>query len=109
MTVTVKRPKKIMILGVEFIVKYLPASRMDGDLGSADVQARTIKILETQDDANAASTLLHEVIHVILYMSGQGELLGMTGDKDTREESLVLALEHGLFSLVELKCLQNLP
>lgn len=104
-----KRPKKISISGIEYTIKYLPASKMNSDLGSADFSTRTIKILETLDEDNASSTLLHEIIHVILYTSGQAELLGPTGDEvgDRREESLVLALEHGLHSLVELKCQQN--
>ena len=99
---SVKRPSKVSIMGIEYKIKYLPSKQIDGDQGQAIFETRTIKILETLDEANANSTLLHEIIHVILYMTGQVEHL----DGDKAEESLVLALEHGLTPLVDLRVLK---
>ena len=45
--------------------------------------------------SNWKQTLLHESIHACLYFSGAGEGLTMS-----KEESIVLALEHGLWPLL---------
>jgi hypothetical protein len=68
--------------------------------GDSDIETRTIRLSRTANTtvAQAQRTLLHEVLHAILGVTGQTARLGFEG-----EEDLVTALERGLCPLVELK------
>ena len=65
--------------------------------GTTDRQGRIIEISlkENETDDQLESTILHEIIHAILYASGNHALIN---DED-KEESIVLALEYGLHQL----------
>lgn len=84
------RPTTIDILGIPFKIVY-PKKMGDGVMGEADPLNRIIKVKYGLGDEIFESTLLHEILHCILAMTGQSELL-----KHDHEESLVLAIEHGL-------------
>lgn len=86
-------PTQIDIMGIPFRIVY-PKKMPDGVMGEADPLNRTIKIKYGLKDEVFESTLLHEILHVILAITGQSERL-----KHDQEESLVLALEHGLTSI----------
>lgn len=63
-------------------------------MGEADPFNRVIKIKYGLSDDIFESTLLHEILHTILAMTGQSEFL-----KGEAEEALVIAIEHGLTSI----------
>lgn len=84
-------PNEITVLGQTFQIRLVPS--VDDD-GTCDGPNRMITVSETQTQAEADSTLLHEIIHAALFVSGHAETLG-----DDREEGIVLALEHALNGL----------
>lgn len=84
-------PRMVPVLGHKIKVrrvKVLECSEGDELLGSWDADAKMILI---QKDADWRTTLLHEILHAILSISGHSASL--TADQ---EESLVLALENAL-------------
>lgn len=87
----VKLPSEVMVLGHLFRVRLVPDVE---DLGSCTGHKRVITISEEQTQEQAESTLLHEIIHAALYVTGQSETLG-----EEREEGLVLAIEHALHAI----------
>lgn len=99
------KPVTILVMGIQYKIKYLPASKMVGIEGEADFTTKTIKILDTLSMASLHSTLLHEIVHIILYSTGISELFEPNENLD---EAVTLAIEHGLYPLVELKCLKIL-
>ena len=86
-------PRSVKILGQEVKVRVVPYLEDDGQdlLGAWNGETKTIFLLKGCD---WQSVLLHEICHAILYFSGAGE--GLTY---TKEESIVMALEHGLAPL----------
>lgn len=90
-----KRPPRfVTICGQKVKVRVVPYLEDGADelLGAFNGENKTIFILK---GSNWRQTLFHESIHAALYFSGAGE--GLTLSK---EESIVLALEHGLWSLL---------
>lgn len=91
--------RKVDILGVPFTVirstKKMPDEK---DHGETVVLDRRIYLNPTVNKTpdEMASTLLHEVIHAILGISGQDQLF-----KEDQEEGVVTALEHGLYPLIQ--------
>jgi hypothetical protein len=87
-------PRVISICGQKVkirVVAYLEDSNQEL-LGAFNAETKTIFLLR---GANWRQTLLHEICHAVLYFSGASE--GLT---ETKEESIVLALEHGLAPIV---------
>lgn len=94
-------PKKISILGQTFKIETVENMKdTDGSelLGLMTGHQRSIKLSSNLTDANRDEVLLHEIIHAVLYISGVSNLL-----KDNIEESIVVALEHGLNGIYKLK------
>jgi hypothetical protein len=90
-----KRPPRFVIICGQKVKVKVVAYLEDGSeelLGAFNGESKTIYILK---GSNWKQTLFHESIHAALYFSGAGE--GLTISK---EESIVLALEHGLWSLL---------
>lgn len=87
-------PRSVMICGQKVTVKVVAYLEDDAEelLGAFNGETKTIYILK---GSNWKQTLLHESIHACLYFSGAGEGLTMS-----KEESIVLALEHGLWPLL---------
>ncbi len=86
-----KRPPRfVCVCGQKVAVKVVEYLEDGSDelLGAFNSETKTIYILK---GSNWKTTLLHEVCHAVLYFTGAGE--GLTQSK---EESIVLALEHGL-------------
>lgn len=84
-----KRPKTIHICGHEVKVRYRKRLSADGFF-HPDRNEIEIKTIDTWKD-----TLLHEILHAVLFYSGQSQNF-----EDRAEESLVMALENGLKTLV---------
>lgn len=90
-----KLPTSVTVLGKDFDISYT----MDIDTntyGETNVLERTIKINSNKDKKE--STLLHEIIHAVLGVSGYSERMS-----EQEEEALVVLLENGLENLIELK------
>lgn len=80
-TVKVKTMKKLTESGIDLYGRYCP-------------EKREIHLL---DHERWAETLLHEIIHMILDLTGAIE-----GLSETDEERLVVALTSGIYPLIKL-------
>lgn len=87
-------PRSVMVCGHRLKVKVVPYLEDESEelLGAFNGETKTIYILKGSD---FRSILLHEICHAVLYFSGASE--GLTA---TKEESIVLALEHGIGPLI---------
>jgi hypothetical protein len=95
-----KAKEIVDILGIPFDVEYVEKIKdiEDGLLsGESDGSRHKISISksENQTEDHIESTILHEIIHSILYISGQNATLANMAI----EEGIVLALENGLHKL----------
>lgn len=89
-------PKKIMLLGQEISVHYVPYLEMANDceiLGAWNMNTRSIYLSKRATDWRYV--LLHEIIHAILALSGVDNCL-----KYANEEQIVQAIEIGLTPLI---------
>lgn len=71
------------------------------DFGEFFLYARTIKIKKEMPDDMKWETLFHELIHAAIGLSGISDTLESWGD--SIEEGIVVAIEHGLGEILELK------
>lgn len=87
-------PRSVTVCGHKIAVKVSEHLDDDGTdlLGAFNSETKTIYLLK---GCNWKSVLLHEITHAALYLTGASE--GLTLSK---EESLVLALEHALGPLI---------
>jgi hypothetical protein len=90
------RPNCVQILGIPFRVQH--SKKVDGGKALGVMMGANHKIIIKSDvsDTEYESNLLHEILHAILYVSGQSEQLS-----DEHEEAIVLALEHGLSQIYQ--------
>ena len=86
-------PRSITILGHKISVKVVEHLEDEGNelLGAFNAETKTIYLVKGCDK----SVLFHEACHAAIYLSGNSE--GLSASK---EEALVLALEHAIFPLV---------
>jgi ssRNA-specific RNase YbeY (16S rRNA maturation enzyme) len=97
----VVKPSRVSVLGYEMKIVYAPIGQQPEALdGNMTFDDRTITIDTKLVGKQLEDTLLHEIIHAILHISGLAFLLD-----DKSEEAVVRALEHGLSPLVKL----NIP
>lgn len=94
-----KRPKSVEVLGKNYSIAYTPVKEMEQLLGDISFEDKVIRIRNGLSDVETHNTLLHEIIHAVLYDSGMKFL--MSGKM---EEALTRALENGLGPLVTLNC-----
>lgn len=87
-------PRVVTVLGHKVRVRVIRCLMDDGDdlLGAFNSENMTIFLLKSSD---WRTVLFHEIIHCSLYLSGACE-----GLSNSKEESIVLALEHALFPLI---------
>lgn len=89
-------PRSVSVLGHRLKIKtvnYLEDESVEL-LGAFNAENKTIFLVR---GPNWRSVLLHEIIHAILHFSGTGDGLSMS-----KEESIVLALEHGLVPILNI-------
>jgi hypothetical protein len=86
-------PRVVHICGQKVIVRVV--SHLEADncelIGAFNSETKTIFLTKGCD---WKSVLLHELVHALLYFTGASEGLG-----HSKEESIVLAIEHGLTPL----------
>ena len=88
-------PESIVILGKTVEIKI---KKMDENLGEFCSEKMRITIDPKQSNDEAAKTLLHEITHCILHITGLHFLL-----TEDLEEAIVRALEHALGDLIYFK------
>ena len=93
-----KKPTNVTIMGIPFEVRHPQNVDKEKSYGEMQGAERVIKIKESLKGPVFEATLLHEVLHGILYTTGHSELFTVE-----QEEALVLALEHGISPLYERK------
>ena len=86
------RPTSVVVFGYKFKIKYLTLADNHGE---TNLDTKEIYIDSKVVGDNLKNTILHEVIHAILLISGQSFHLA-----HEYEEALVRTLEHGLAPLV---------
>ena len=88
-----KLPSKILIGGIEFkiILKDIE------DFGVMDFDARVICIRESLTNEEKLDTLMHEVHHAALGVSGLSNIL----NDDNTEEALVRLVEHMVVPIIK--------
>ena len=86
-------PKKIKVLGqtIKIVVKDME------DLGEFDRSKLTISLSRSQTPDEMASSLLHEILHAVFFISGHSFII-----EDNHEEALVRVLETGLYEHIKL-------
>ena len=85
-----RKPRQVLVCG--HVVKIRCRQKIrGGHLGYFDADANEIYIA---NDAKWKEHLLHEILHAVLFYSGQSERM-----KENEEESLVRAIENGLKTL----------
>lgn len=86
------KPKSVIILGIPFSIEYkaLP-QKEEKQYGECYVMDRRIIIHDKLEGDILEATILHEVCHCILNMTGSAEFM-----TEEQEEATVLALETGL-------------
>lgn len=89
-------PKYINILGIPFEIKFVKKVDKDDSMGECDSTSRVIKIKKDTNNEIIESTLLHEIIHGVLAISGVS-----SGLSEKKEEMLTVALENGLIQLYQ--------
>ena len=88
-----KLPDSVPILGEDFTVKSEEMKDAAGDTMGGHRRIR-IDFSDHDSQDEVESTLLHETMHAILYVSGVSNLL-----EENVEEAIIVALEHGLHKL----------
>ena len=87
-----KIPKTLEILGHTVEVRLVKTTQYQGE---CDYKNNEIRIANSYKASNQASTLLHEVLHMIF---GKTELFKIV--PSTLEETVVSNLETGLFQII---------
>jgi hypothetical protein len=92
----------VPVLGVPFEVQFVKDVDAEHSYGETEGPERRIKVKKSLPPDMLEATLLHEIIHAILYTSGVGEMLN-----ENLEEAIVVALENGLSQLYQRKSLTS--
>lgn len=96
-------------MGKPFSIQFVKKVDSDNSMGSMDGAHRVIKVQAGLSAELIADTILHEVCHAILYLTGMSEILRAIGPEGADiEEAVVLALENGLGTVYKLELLQSL-
>lgn len=87
-------PRVVTVFGHKLSVKLVPYLEDDCEelLGAFNSELKTIYLVKS---CNWRAVLLHEIMHAILHYSATAEGLSMS-----KEESIVLSLEHGLIPIL---------
>ena len=92
-------PRSVTVCGYKFKVCTGTDLKEDGKevWGTCDTDEKVITIDSSRPIKEQRQILLHEVIHAILFLTGNNEMLSEDGKQ---EEAIVIALEHGLYPLI---------
>ena len=94
-----KIPRKIEVMGHTVTVSRREIPDCHGEFWIDDATGKArIALDKGMDSAYSEKILFHELVHAVLHFSGAIETL-----TDEQEESIVRAMEHGLFPLYQRK------
>lgn len=97
-----EKPTSVPINGLRFTILHPTNVDKEKSYGETKGEERYIKIKKTLEGEVFEATLLHEIIHGILYSSGMSEMLESFEDEGKEgklEEAIVVCLENGLSQL----------
>ena len=98
------KPKKMVVLGHSITIEY--TDTMDpGEYGESNGYKRLIKINKSMPEEEFHSTLIHELFHMVIHITGWSEVLRKFDSKESGgdiEEGLALVIENGLAPLFQL-------
>lgn len=103
-----KRPNQVVICGQPFTVKWenRPTARLtknsgDGVAGAMSRTEQLVAIRTTQGEHQLRDTVLHEVVHAILALTGQNDRFKPNKDEPHwPEEPVVAATATGLLAVL---------
>lgn len=82
------------VVGIEF-------NRIHGNYGLCDAEERLITLDTTQTKEQAEDTLVHEIIHAVLGISGIAEIL-----TEEQNEAITVALTTGIAKAIDIEKLK---
>ncbi|MBY4728630.1 MULTISPECIES: hypothetical protein [Burkholderia] len=88
------RPQRVRVLGKRYDITYLPEEQLPDVYGLCHRGEQRIDIRESLPEREEVDTVLHEILHAILY--GMGVQLS-----EAVEEKFVLATASGLISVLQ--------
>lgn len=75
--------------------------KIDGDYGEFDSDKKTISINKELDTTDKINTLIHEILHAILWERGVAGSGGVLEEKESEEENIVFNIGNGLVQLIQ--------
>ena len=99
---TPDKPTSVSVMGLRFDVQHPVNVDKEKSYGESKGEERCIKIKKSLEGEVFEATLMHEIIHSILYASGMAEILESHDDEGKEgklEEAIVVCLENGLSQL----------
>jgi len=97
-----KKTGTVSVMGINFTLEYVDKVSHEGEHVSGLTQGsdRKISVSLTENSTKELreSTSFHELLHAILYVTGQSEML-----TTEQEEALVVAVEHGVLQFMDFK------
>ncbi len=89
-----RRPSRVRIAGREWLLKFLPSSKMDGNMGLAHFDTGMLAIQARMGAFSTRDTVLHETLHAILHTQGHAYGLEV-------EEHYVNSIATGLTGVLQ--------
>lgn len=99
------RPTRILILGRPFTVEWTDDMTPSGEMIGPDQLIR-INTRENTSQDSQRGTLIHEIIHAVLYASGTSELMESMLTKrqaSALEEAISIQMETALTPLIRIR------
>lgn len=90
-------PKKLIVFGLDIKVKVEACE--SGDLGGYDLDTKTITIDPSQNQKDKLHTLIHEMVHVVLFRTGTMQAINSELAETICENIATATLEN--FKLVK--------
>jgi len=88
------RPRRVRVLGKRYDISYLPEEQLPDVYGLCHRGEQRIDIRDGLPECEEADTVLHELLHAVLY--GMGVQL-----PEATEEKFVLAAASGLIGVLQ--------
>jgi hypothetical protein len=99
-------PTSVTVLGTPFKIQKVAKMEASGEMLGAD---SLIKINPKENDTRdkVQNTLIHEITHAALYLSGMSQILETHDSSGKLEEALTLLIANSLSPIVTLKCMEK--
>lgn len=88
------RPRSVRVLGKRYGIEYLPEESLPDVYGLCYRGEQRIEVRDGLPAGEEADTVLHEILHAILFGMG-------VKSRESTEEKFVLAIASGLLSVLQ--------